>query len=191
MTFKLKATEEDAQKLDSFNAIVTRLKITDAYNKVDLIIADKDNDSKSGTLDISNHSADRNDFNLKGKIDGKTTSTFAISMLNDGSQDSEGNYIAYFGEDSGLLLVPKTISGEDFTGVLEIKTYDKDEDGKLINETVHNLPLKFKADFEAGKIYNFTILIKSPEEILATAEMETWGESTEGEIDYGDDSYQD
>ena len=191
LTFKLKATEEDAQKLDSFNAIVTRLKITDAYNKVDLIIADKDNDSKSGTLDISNHSADRNDFYLKGKIDGKTTSTFAISMLNDGSPDSEGNYIAYFGDDSGLLLVPKTISGEDFTGVLEIKTYDKDEDGKLVNETVHNLPLKFKADFEAGKIYNFTILIKSPEEIFATAEMEKWGESTEGEIDYGDDSYQD
>lgn len=189
LTFKLKATAEDYEKLVACNAKVTKLTITNTYNKVDLIIADKDDDSNSGTLDISQHASDRKDIALKLAWKGSTASSTLSIPMTDWKQNGEDKVLD-FGEGNGLLLVPKTVTSEDFTGVLEIRTYDNVE-GSLVNETVHKLSLTFKADFEAGKIYNFTILVRAPEQILATASMESWGDANEGEVDYGDDSYLD
>lgn len=204
LTFKLKSSAEDAEKLEQANATITGLKITDTYNKVDLIIADQSNESKSGTLDVSGYEP-TGSFVLKSVVDGKATSTYAISMKDGTPYDKDDKiisdqnpeatatyYIADFGEGSGLLLVPKEVSNSNFTGTLELKTYDLDGEGNKINELTHTLPLEFKADFEAGKIYNFTILVKAPEEITATAEMTEWGDATEGEVGYiGDDTYND
>ncbi len=203
LTFKLKSSAEDAEKLQQANATITGLKITNTYKKADLIIADKSDDTKSGTLDVSGHEP-TGSFSIKSIVDGKATSTFEISMKEGipydkddkiiSDQDPETTatyYIADFGEGSGLLLVPKKVSNSNFTGTLELKTYDLDSNGAKINELTHTLPLEFKADFEAGKIYNFTILVKAPEEITATAEMTEWG-ATEGEVGYlGDETYND
>lgn len=204
LTFKLKSTAEDAEKLKNANAIITRLVITDTYEKADLIIADKNDDNNSGTLDVSAYGKTK-DLALLGEVDGNPTSTFAISMIEGTPYDKNDKiisdvnsetpveyYIADFGEGSGILLVPKSVSGEDFTGTLELKTYDLDGEGNKINELTHTLPLELKADFEAGKIYNFTIVVKAPEEITATAEITGWGDAIEGEVGYiGDETYND
>lgn len=180
LTFGLKVNASDAQKVKEFKVKITGLQIT-ACKTVQLVIADKNTPDNAGTLIKG---SETRVFFLTDAT--SNTNTFSIDITDDNNKQDDGAYYTYFGsENTGFLLAPEPSDG--FEGILTMTTTDAND-----VTTIHRLPLKFNAGFEAGKQYNFTILIKAPEEITASAEMTEWGDQEEGTVEYPDnDTYND
>lgn len=182
LTFGLKVNAEDVEKVKNFKVRITGLQIT-GCKTVKLVIADKNDPEKAGKLIKGDETRV---FNLTDAGVESNGNIFNIDITADANMQDDGSYYTGFGsENTGLLLAPNPEDG--FSGVLAMTTTD----AKNVT-TRHSLPLKFTADFDPGKQYHFTILIKAPEEITATAEMTSWEDKGEGIVEYPDnDTYDD
>ena len=170
MKFKLQATEENALNLNEAGVKITGLKITNTYNKVQLIIADRYNPENNGTVVPTGTAYTP----ISLKKDGNAT--FALD-INSGTTDDKGNKVLEFGD--GLILLPEP-QEEQFTGELTISR------GDGITET---LPLIFKdpklesegRNFIAGHKYTFSIVLKQLATLQAYASLVGW-ETDDDEI---------
>lgn len=170
LKFKLQATEENALNLNEAGVKITGLKITNTYNKVQLIIADRYNPENNGTVVPTGTAYTP----ISLKKDGNAT--FALD-INSGTTDDKGNKVLEFGD--GLILLPEP-QEEQFTGELTISR------GDGITET---LPLIFKdpklesegRNFIAGHKYTFSIVLKQLATLQAYASLVGW-ETDDDEI---------
>lgn len=170
LKFKLQATEENALNLNEAGVKITGLKITNTYNKVQLIIADRYNPENNGTVVPTGTAYTP----ISLKKDGNAT--FALD-INSGTTDDKGNKVLEFGD--GLILLPEP-KEEQFTGELTISR------GDGITET---LPLIFKdpklesegRNFIAGHKYTFSIVLKQLATLQAYASLVGW-ETDDDEI---------
>lgn len=170
LKFKLQATKENALNLNEAGVKITGLKITNTYNKVQLIIADRYNPENNGTVVPTGTAYTP----ISLKKDGNAT--FALD-INSGTTDDKGNKVLEFGD--GLILLPEP-QEEQFTGELTISR------GDGITET---LPLIFKdpklesegRNFIAGHKYTFSIVLKQLATLQAYASLVGW-ETDDDEI---------
>ena len=160
LKFKLQATEENALNLNEAGVKITGLKITNTYNSVKLIIADRYNPENNGTVVPTGTAYTP----ISLKKDGNAT--FALD-INSGTTDDKGNKVLEFGD--GLMLLPEPEDNQ-FTGELTISR------GDGVTETI---PLTFKdpkfesdgRNFVAGHKYTFSIVLKQLATLQAYASL--------------------
>ncbi len=170
LKFKLQATEENALNLNEAGVKITGLKITNTYNSVKLIIADRYNPENNGTVVPTGTAYTP----ISLKKDGNAT--FALD-INSGTTDDKGNKVLEFGD--GLMLLPEPEDNQ-FTGELTISR------GDGVTETI---PLTFKdpkfesdgRNFVAGHKYTFSIVLKQLATLQAYASLVGW-ETDDDEI---------
>lgn len=170
LKFKLQATEENALSLKQAGVTITGMKITNTYNSVKLIIADRNTPENNGTVVPNSNTY----ASISLKKDGNAT--FALD-INSGTTDNEGNKVLEFGD--GLMLLPEPEDNQ-FTGELTISR------GDGVTETI---PLTFKdpkfesdgRNFVAGHKYTFSIVLKQLATLQAYASLIGW-ETDEDEV---------
>ena len=170
LKFKLQATEENALSLKQAGVTITGMKITNTYNSVKLIIADRNTPKNNGTVVPNSNTY----ASISLKKDGNAT--FALD-INSGTTDDKGNKVLEFGD--GLMLLPEPKDNQ-FTGELTISR------GDGVTETI---PLTFKdpkfesdgRNFVAGHKYTFSIVLKQLATLQAYASLVGW-ETDDDEI---------
>lgn len=170
LKFKLQATEENALSLKQAGVTITGMKITNTYNSVKLIIADRNTPKNNGTVVPNSNTY----ASISLKKDGNAT--FALD-INSGTTDNKGNKVLEFGD--GLMLLPEPEDNQ-FTGELTISR------GDGVTETI---PLTFKdpkfesdgRNFVAGHKYTFSIVLKQLATLQAYASLVGW-ETDDDEI---------
>ncbi|MBQ7811290.1 MAG: fimbrillin family protein [Bacteroidales bacterium] len=163
LKFKLQATEENALNLHNAGVKVTGMKITNTYNSVKLIIADRNNPVNNGTVVPNSNTYTPISLKAGGNA------TFDLD-INNGSTDENGNKVLEFGD--GLLLLPEP-DDKQFIGELTLTR------GDGITETI---PLIFKdpkfesegRNFIAGHKYTFSIVLKQLATLEAYATLIGW-----------------
>lgn len=179
LKFKLYATKEAAQALNTAGAVITGLTIDDTYTKGSLIIADKRTTGNQKGKFITDDESIGSIQLRKG-----TDSKFEISdfrSLPDLDID-DNTYTIDFGDE--LLLAPNPES-KSFKGRLHIKLSGIIQD---IAIELTDPDLKgLGQNFEAGMRYTYTIKVKGPEEISAFAELKEWSDTDGGFVETDDE----
>lgn len=179
LKFKLYATKEAAQALNTAGAVITGLTIDDTYTKGSLIIADKrTTGNQKGKFITDEESIGK--IALKEGGDPKFEIS-DFSSLPDLDKD-DNTYTIDFGDE--LLLAPNPES-KSFKGRLHIK----------LSGITQDLPIELTdpdlngsgQNFEAGMRYTYTIKVKGPEEIAAFAELKEWSDIDGGFVDTDDE----
>ena len=184
LVFSVKPHFEDSLQLKGKGYRVTKLKVIDVYNQLELWVADKTG-GDHGALKIKPLST-IDDIQVR-KTDGTDATPDPIDVVSDnltGIPDAE--HITPKEVGYALLPTSEMLTAAGYTNqyMVSIEMEQKDEAGKYPGEdgysgnevpnTVITLPLPTNGKFEAGKKYNITLEIYNPTNIQATATLAGW-----------------
>ena len=184
LNFSVEPKDGDAwTAIDGMGGVaITDMYISNAISNLQLIVANKANPGTEGTLSKKEGTTEY----LYIKADGKDNNLFSSDPDPSKSQVSSIAITSTSVAVPGYIMLPPIDGDEDYYELCLNYSVggEKQKEPMRVKMIPPVVPGSdpVRKEFEAGKVYNISIKVQSPQEIIATATLDSWGDPID--VDY-------